>query len=142
MSDAETLLHILYTSSSDGLMREPDVAAILEQSRRNNAAVGITGLLVYCDGSFIQALEGPADVVEATMQRIEADPRHRDVTRIVTYETSARDFPDWTMAYASPDRTEMQARLDLLRDRKALRQRADEGGVIGRLIGSFLDRTR
>ncbi|MEM7363377.1 MAG: BLUF domain-containing protein, partial [Pseudomonadota bacterium] len=36
---------------------------------------GVTGMLLYHEGSFLQALEGDRAVVEALYERIEEDPR-------------------------------------------------------------------
>ena len=88
------MLQLVYISSAVG---KPDVGAILAVSRRNNARDDVTGLL-YADGvRFLQALEGPADKVEAAFARIGADPRHRAVVVLSrrTVETHrARPHPN------------------------------------------------
>ena len=70
---------VLYVSRVATPHLRSAVEDILIASVRNNARDGITGFLV-CDGAFFaQALEGPADRVEACFQRIAADPRNQDV---------------------------------------------------------------
>lgn len=75
------------------------VGQILNASRRNNARDGITGLL-YANGKrFLQALEGPQEMVRATMARIEADARHRALVILSSRTIEAREFGAWAMAH-------------------------------------------
>ncbi len=82
-----------------------DVRRILAVSRRNNARDGITGGLLFSEGCFAQVLEGPLDAVEGAFERIQCDERHSDVTVLQSGPIAARDFPDWSMAFAGPDET-------------------------------------
>ena len=75
-----------------------ELSAILESSRRNNAALGVTGLLCHHDGSFLQFLEGDAGVLEALYGRIRRDRRHKDLVRILDEQAATRAFGDWSMA--------------------------------------------
>lgn len=93
---------ILYVSMSAVRGSDGDVAGILQQSRHNNAIDGITGLL-WSDGThFLQVFEGPEASVAAAWERIQADPRHRDVTLLHDVAIEAREFGDWTMAHRGP----------------------------------------
>lgn len=70
---------------------------ILAQASRRNAAQGVTGALLCCDGRFLQHLEGPKAAVFELFGAIVLDPRH---TSIVTVESSpirSRTFSNWTM---------------------------------------------
>lgn len=90
------MLQLVYISSSVG---KPEIALILATSRRNNARDGITGLL-YTDGvRFLQALEGPAEAVEAAFARIKPDPRHRAVVTLSRRTVETREFGPWQMAH-------------------------------------------
>ena len=80
-----------------------DIRSILAVSRRNNARDGITGGLLFSEGCFAQVLEGPLDAVEGAFERIQCDERHGDVTVLQSGPITARDFPDWSMAFAGPD---------------------------------------
>ncbi len=97
-----TQLHrILYCSRNlIGDAVEVEIRRILDASRRNNAGDGITGGLFYSDGCFAQVLEGPADAIEATFERIQCDERHGEVTVLQSGPITARDFPEWSMAFA------------------------------------------
>lgn len=91
------MLQLTYISS---VSPRTDVAVedILRVSRRNNAAAGVTGLLLFDGRRFLQALEGEATVVDTTYQRIKADPRHRAIVLLSSNEVSSRAFGDWSMA--------------------------------------------
>jgi hypothetical protein len=76
-----------------------EIEAILDASRRNNLAGGVTGALIFDGGVFAQLLEGPRREIEATFERIQCDPRHRDVEVLLLDAASVRGFPDWSMAF-------------------------------------------
>ena len=58
---------------------------ILEQSRKNNPGLGITGILCFSEDLFIQVLEGVRDEVCELFNTIVRDQRHL-IVRILTYE--------------------------------------------------------
>ncbi|WP_174296704.1 BLUF domain-containing protein [Sphingomonas bacterium] len=96
------MLQLVYIST---VVDDPDTAAILRASRRNNGRAGITGLL-YCDGRrFLQALEGEHPAVEAAFERIRRDPRHRAVVVLSRRDVAEREFGPWAMAERGPDGT-------------------------------------
>ena len=79
------------------------IRGILAVSRRNNARDGITGGLLFSEGCFAQVLEGPLDALETTFERIQCDERHSDVTVLQSGPITARDFPDWSMAFTGSE---------------------------------------
>lgn len=76
---AESLLEIVYMSSTvTAAFPETALGDILASSRRRNAGLGVTGVLLYQAGTFVQLLEGPPEAVRHLYQdRIQADSRHR-----------------------------------------------------------------
>ena len=72
---------------------------ILAKARERNAAVGITGALLFTEGRFVQALEGERDQVRATYERIRKDPRHSDVDILSSQLAERRRFKEWSMAF-------------------------------------------
>lgn len=74
------MLSITYFSTATTPLDADELSELLERTRSRNASVGLTGLLLYADGSFVQTLEGPDAVVEETFARISGDPRHRSVS--------------------------------------------------------------
>ena len=93
-----------YSSFCTSRMTPEVLNGILGQSNRNNAAQGITGLLMYGRRQFFQVLEGQRVAVEALLERLLKDPRHRSVTLLHEAEVSDRTFSDWSMGYAGPER--------------------------------------
>lgn len=63
----------LYISTARQPITPSILADILRASRRNNAPVAVTGLLIVGGRRFLQALEGPEAAVEATYERIARD---------------------------------------------------------------------
>jgi hypothetical protein len=76
------LLTICYVSTSAGRLTASDIEALLEQSRSRNALNGVTGLLLYADGNFIQYIEGKPEGVEPIWTIIQRDPRHKNVSGV------------------------------------------------------------
>lgn len=93
------MLQLVYISTARAPVGADSLAQILETSRRNNAKVGITGLLVAGGRRFLQALEGPEAEVLAAYDRIKADPRHYAVVALAMRQTESRSFGDWAMGY-------------------------------------------
>ncbi len=77
------------------------LAAILEASRRNNAAKTITGALAFDGGWFLQVLEGERRAVWATFERIAGDERHGGTELIEMVEVADRFFGNWWMGLAA-----------------------------------------
>lgn len=91
------LVRLLYASRGT-LADEPEaLQAILRQSRANNPALGLTGLLCCANGIFMQVLEGGREQVNRMYTRIAGDPRHRDVVILSYEEIAERRFSGWTM---------------------------------------------
>ena len=93
-----------------------DLGDILRVSRANNRRDRITGLLHYDGRRFLQALEGPAALVEAAYARIRVDPRHFAPVVLSQRPIDAREFGNWDMAALEPgdDRDAFVARITAL----------------------------
>ena len=91
------LVRLLYASRAAAALTTAIVDSILEQSRKNNAPQGITGMLCFSEDIFLQALEGGRNEVCELFNTIVRDPRNVGV-RILSYEEIAeRRFGGWTM---------------------------------------------
>jgi len=80
-----------------------EIQGILATSRKNNARDGVTGGLLFSEGCFAQVLEGPLVMIEGAFERIQCDERHQKVTVLQSGSITARDFPDWSMAFTKAD---------------------------------------
>ncbi|MFI5447213.1 BLUF domain-containing protein [Polaromonas sp. UC242_47] len=91
------LVRLLYASRSAQPGSSDVTDAILAQSRSHNPACGITGILCYGGGIFLQALEGGREQVSELFGHIQKDPRHTDVVLLHYEEISERHFGGWSM---------------------------------------------
>ncbi|MCY1167017.1 MULTISPECIES: BLUF domain-containing protein [Polaromonas] len=91
------LVRLLYASRSANPTSSDITDAILAQSRSHNQTLGITGILCYGDGVFLQALEGGREQVSDLYGHIQRDPRHKDVVLLHYEEISERRFSGWSM---------------------------------------------
>lgn len=90
------LVRLLYASRAVDI--NPDaIETILSQSRLHNPECGITGILCYGGGIFLQAIEGGRMAVSELYGHIQRDPRHKDVVLLHYEEISERRFGGWTM---------------------------------------------
>ena len=100
ISSSRTLHRLIYASRQSfaaGMIPDEEIDALIAASIRNNRAAALTGLLLVHDGWFLQALEGPAEAVMTTYQRILNDPRHTESRVVSAGPASAREFGDWNM---------------------------------------------
>ncbi len=94
---------IMYFSAARPLPEPGQLDRLLAVSRRNNARDGITGMLMYHDGGYLQILEGEAEMIEACYGRIGGDPSHRHLLKIMDAEVEERLFGEWSMGFARPE---------------------------------------
>lgn len=90
------LVRLLYCSRAVDTS-PPAIESILTQSRQHNAEIGITGILCYGDGIFLQCIEGGRMQVSGLYGSIQHDPRHKDVALLHFEEIFERRFSGWSM---------------------------------------------
>jgi len=78
------MIRLLYLSQSSSALSKEQVQKILESSRRNNPALGLTGVLIHGGGVFMQVLEGPEQAVLRMYLKILDDKRHINCKIIYT----------------------------------------------------------
>ena len=98
------LVRLLYASRSVNPGSGDLTESILAQSRSHNPAMGITGILCYGGGIFLQALEGGRTQISELYGHIQKDPRHKDVVLLHYEEISERRFGGWTMGQVNVER--------------------------------------
>lgn len=102
-----SLIHCIYASAAAPGLSISELTTLLHAARQRNAQLGITGMLLYAEGSFFQVLEGPAVVVDALFAQIQSDARHEQVTLIIREPITRRTFADWTMGFDTASREEL-----------------------------------
>jgi hypothetical protein len=128
---------LIYLSKATKTVESEDLDNILMASRENNGMVGVTGLLLYADGMFIQCLEGTGQAVEKTLERISRDDRHEHIETLVDEEVSERLFPNWEMGF-HPSLTKMQ-RMNLVDIRTKANEHTGNGKVDAALTMFFVN---
>lgn len=103
------LEHLIYVSSATHEMEPEELDAILAAAHRNNARAGVTGMLLYAGGTFLQVLEGESHAISGIFARIARDPRHHGVIEIERARIDARSFGGWSMGFRRLDAGEAQA---------------------------------
>lgn len=91
------LVRLLYASRLVDTESATATESILSQSKAHNPASGITGILCYGGGIFLQALEGGRSAVSELYGHIQKDTRHKDVVLLDFEEITERRFGGWTM---------------------------------------------
>jgi hypothetical protein len=94
------MIQLIYTSRAAVGFSGERVEELLDQARRANQALGITGILLYDGDLFVQLLEGEAADVDALFDRIKRDQRHAGIQPLIREDTPERQFSNWSMAYA------------------------------------------
>jgi hypothetical protein len=98
-----TMYRLIYVSSAVQLCSEKELEDLLTTSRKNNSAVGLTGMLLYKNGNFMQCIEGPKEAVCALETKIRSDPRHRGMIVLLREENAQPEFNEWAMGFKRLD---------------------------------------
>lgn len=93
------MLSLVYVSAATAPFSPAELDALLATSRRNNSRDGISGILIYRDGDFLQVLEGPEPAVRSAYARIARDPRHMRIMMLDESRIEARAFGEWSMGF-------------------------------------------
>jgi len=104
----DTLYQVVYTSTATEPFSKPALMELLKGSVRRNTRAGITGLLLYQNGSFMQALEGEKTALMELFEKISHDPRHHHVIRLIQGPIPERNFPGSAMAFRDLDSPELR----------------------------------
>lgn len=134
-----SVFQLLYVSGAARAITDQDIDQILGASRKNNAALGVTGMLLVGNGTFIQVLEGERSTVRALAARIKFDPRHRNFMVLVELDAPKRAFGQWQMGFRKLDPARAQDAGVFEISRKALEARIsdEEGGMMLSTITAF-----
>lgn len=94
------LMRFIYCSMATRPFSDQDIQNILSFSRRRNAELNVSGLLLYQNGQILQVLEGDVEDVTAIKKSIMKDKRHFDICSIDERLIDQRDFAMWSMAFS------------------------------------------
>ncbi len=93
------MIQVSYISSTSRPMSHEALLSLLNECRRNNEKLGVTGLLMYANNTFLQVVEGEDDVVDNLVERICGDERHDEIQMLRRTEIDERRYGQWSMGY-------------------------------------------
>lgn len=132
------MFQLIYCSSARHLLSKQELVDILIKARDKNSRLGITGMLLYKDGNFMQLLEGEENIVRKLYETIVRDKRHHQVTLLISEAAEERLFPDWTMGFQDLSDPE----LDLLPGFSPFRKMRLNSSAAGKDAKACLDLLR
>ena len=135
----EPILQLIYASAQTTPFDDEALLALLEVARTNNEDLGVTGMLLYHEGSFIQVLEGPEATVEALYAKIGEDPRHHRTQVLFSCLQPERDFDGWSMGFhrIDPDHDDLPAGFSDFLTGGTLALNDADGGLFRNLLLGF-----
>jgi hypothetical protein len=133
------MLQMLYVSGASTQMTDAGIEEILTVSRRNNLRDGVTGMLLWADGVFIQILEGEPETVRRLYRRIQTDDRHRNLMLVLEQAADRRLFTQWSMGFKQLDAERASDKKLFQISRSALADRiaGDDGGLFLETVLAF-----
>ncbi len=90
---------IVYVSEASRAMSEYKAKDLAKVSKEKNLEKGITGILVYNSGYFLQYLEENADDVFNLLKKISDDERHKNIKVVYNKDQESKLFSKWGMEY-------------------------------------------
>jgi hypothetical protein len=94
----------MYVSRAVPAVDQEELLVILRRSKANNPVLGITGVLCFSEGIFLQVLEGGRSAVNRLYNRIATDHRHTQVELLGYEEIGERRFAGWAMGQVNMSR--------------------------------------
>jgi hypothetical protein len=104
MGDLEA---VVYVSSATRPFETEDLDELLLEARSLNRKSGLTGILLYSDGNFMQFFEGTRAAVAETYERIKLSTKHTGIIQLMHDPIRERSFPEWEMGFAHPESSEL-----------------------------------
>jgi hypothetical protein len=93
---------IVYSSEATIDFKESALLQLLKRARGFHEQAGITGVLMYGNGRFLQIMEGSPAAVRSLYARVAALPNHGRHEMLANGLVAGREFTDWYMSFAPP----------------------------------------
>jgi len=88
---------LTYQSRASRPPSDTDLDEIITHARARNRKHGVTGMLLYEDGRYLQTLEGPPEGLDTIWSSIRQDERHRDIEVLTEHLVTGRLFSGWDL---------------------------------------------
>lgn len=108
------IFQLVYCSSAKTLFSREQLLELARKANQFNQTVGISGLLLYYDGSFVQVLEGEESQVNSLYEKIIQDKRHSNAIVVSCKIVRQREFSEWGMAATEFSQSQHREAMSLL----------------------------
>ncbi len=113
---------------------------LLAVARARNTALGVGGVLLYQEQSFLQVLEGERAPVESLYDRIAADGRHHRMLVLLKEEIDRRIFDEWSMGFVDLQREVAPPGFrELTRHATSFHDLGGDVAMVRKVVDAFLD---
>lgn len=102
------MIQLIYVSVACAPFSHDELLELLGQARRKNTSLGVTGMLLHEEGTFLQILEGAVGMVGGLYRTIRDDPRHDRHTVLWRRDVEEPTFAGWSMGFADADRDSLR----------------------------------
>ena len=136
----EDIYYIVYVSAASKPMTEKELDEFLVDIRKRNKKLGVTGMLLYNRGNFIQVIEGKEETIKQLFDDISRDKRHDTIVKILDGHTQKRSFPDWSMGYhriSNKQSSRIRGFTNFMNDETSIEQLMGSSGEIMKILNSF-----
>ena len=95
----KNMLHSLcYISNAINLWPQSQLNKLYSFSKQRNKILGITGVLIYHEGTFVEVLEGEKAPLSTLFSKIKMDDRHDQITVMLKTQIAERIFHNFYTA--------------------------------------------
>lgn len=101
------LISLMYVSTATHLLSTAELVHMLKRAPARNLHEGITGVLLYNDGNFMQYLEGPTEGISRVYASIKAHPLHRGLIELRRERIAVRQFAEWSTSYCAVNSSDL-----------------------------------
>ncbi len=105
------LAQLIYASEASAPMQVDDIEGILNDARRKNRSLDLTGILMFDRQFFLQVIEGDPQQLSDLYARLARDARHKRLKILQFDAISQRSFGDWSMGFAAASNANQQVYL-------------------------------
>ncbi|MBF0266397.1 MAG: BLUF domain-containing protein [Gammaproteobacteria bacterium] len=110
-AEAITIKRIIYTSDASPSFNEKYLPQLVESCQKQNTELGVSGILLYGTGKFLQVLEGDETEIDNIFIRILKDERHQNIIVIEENTIKKKDFENWSMGFSLFNSNELNESL-------------------------------
>jgi hypothetical protein len=134
------MLQVSYVSQTTEPMSSRDLLNLLLECREKNKRRGVTGMLLYGNGTFLQAIEGDDDVIDELVAKITDDSRHDKIQMLHRRPIEAREYAEWSMGFefvAEEDLRDVEGLTNFVPDDFTFEYLAGHEGIVDKLLEHY-----